>query len=479
MNAVTRQRLEEVHLLNEQCRRVGIDYDEFIIICKVLNKEKHLSLNFLSKANTTLRFLQEYFLARMKVLNLTTIQQLKDYDPHYLAKGFRYAVSKEEKVDPSIKSFVAYCNVEMDMFDLKDMEELSKDVVHKMQLDTKSTDSDYFTKVTAALPAYRVGNIPPRHNKVIDFFKSIVSDLNTFYHDRPNLSRAEQQCYPDARDEYSHDPETFAIEFYLRHNDTPFVLENLGDIVVIQQLGHYVICLSNGRVLHDSRQDTVYKQVRTLDNRTPWITERLALDVEEYIDLGTEEQPMPTEVVLTATAGIMAELILGYTVLDLTEELKAKHPTTGTLYEAPKRYVLCKGNSVISAHDTPNDALNEFASLVSVDYGEVIDMGSPKYAVFLSPSNNFILVDEKGTICLISPEMMEIETVMPKLITDSFNDEYIIASLTADYGTSDRAVLTSILNAGNIQLGHGKLPSESLYRLFALTPLIAVNATKI
>ena len=479
MKVITKQRIQEVQRLTQSCKNVGIDYNKFIAACRVIHKEKHLSLSLLNKAQTALAHIIDYGTQRIKVLGLQDLVALQIHDEDFLAKGFRYAVSKEEKVDNQIKQFVSFCNIQLDMFDLKDMEELAKDIASKMQLGVKSSDSDYFSKVCSALPQYLKGNLPPKHNKAIDFFKSFAGDIGKHLFDEPDLSKAQKQCYPDARACYTDDPETFSLEFFLRQHDTPKVLDTLDDVVFVQQLDHYLVCLHDGRVLHDALTTAMFLTLRKMGSRAEWIAERLSMNVKEYIDLGlttsdsnTEEQSA-TVVKIMATAGLMAELIEKYRIWDLSDDCKAKQPGTGIIMEADARYGLYNRGELVKAFSTPQDALNEFHTIMADVYGQPVDTSSNLGAIFITPNGTFLVVSEDGTIYLATKDAEEATAFVTDLRNGVVTKEYIMERLIDDYRTNDERTLLDVLYSVSKKYPHKKWPADNLQKLFAITPLVA------
>lgn len=283
MNSLTKIKVDEMLALKKRCEENGIDYDTFIAGCRVIYKQKQLSEELLSKAKRALTNIIEYGAERAKLKN-TTIADITVTDVNFLAHGFQYCMSKEEGVDPAIQRYASYCNIHFDMFDPKDMQDLAKKVAKKMKLSVKEDDPKYLDEVIRVMPEYLSGETPSVSQKgfVADFVKKVSAIVT----DRPSLARANALCLPDARGFYVADDESFALEFYARQQETPSIEGRGEGVILVRQLGHYLICDETGMVLHDSLDAHQFAELQ-YGSTAGWIAERKELiKSPEYLSIG-------------------------------------------------------------------------------------------------------------------------------------------------------------------------------------------------
>lgn len=285
MNNLTKMKVEEMLALKKECENNGINYDTFIAGCRVVFKQKKLTDKLLTSARKALKNIVYYGTERAKIQN-KTMAELMVAEPNFLAHGFQYCVSQDDGVLPSIRNYAAYCNINFNMFDPDDMQDLAKKVAKKMQLKEKPSDEGYYDAVIKALPAYTKEEYP--ESKTSALVSKFLSDLNQIVLERPSLARANAQCLPDARQYYLADEESFALEFFARQQETPSI-EGVGsNLTLVRQLGHYLICDTNGMVLHDSLDAQQFTSLQYSDP-TDWIAQRKEMiKSPEYIDLGND-----------------------------------------------------------------------------------------------------------------------------------------------------------------------------------------------
>lgn len=281
MNQLTKMRVDDMLAIKNECVKNGIDYDTFIAGCRVVYKERKLSTELLQKAKRALKNIVYYGTERAK-LQGKTIQELVSAESDFLAHGFQYCTSQEDGVNAAISKYASYCNIHYNMFDPDDMQDLAKKVAKKMQVTVKDSDPGYLDAVMRALPAYEKGEFPaPKHSPAVDKF---LSEVKKLVEEKPNLAKANAQCLPDARQYYLEDDESFALEFFARQQETPAIDGTGNGLILVRQLGHYLICDDKGLVLHDSLDPHTFSSLQYGDT-SAWIAERKELiKLPEHID---------------------------------------------------------------------------------------------------------------------------------------------------------------------------------------------------
>lgn len=273
-------RVNAMLALKKKCTDNGIDYDSFIEGCKIIYKSKHLTNDLIIKANTALNHIITYGTEKAKLTN-TTIQELAKTTTLF-DYGFRYAISQDENVDVSIRRFAAYCIIHFDITNPDSMQKLAAKVNKQMKLGLKPDSPGYLDAVLQALTNYSEDVTHEFKGELPKLFDKIMTKPK-----RPSLATANALCLADARQYYSADDDSFALEFFARQEDEPKIEGRCEQLLLVYQLGHYLICTEDGQVLHDSLEPRTFSDVQRGDI-SEWIEERrTAFKPSEFLHLLT------------------------------------------------------------------------------------------------------------------------------------------------------------------------------------------------
>lgn len=273
-------RVNDMLALKKKCTDNGIDYDSFIEGCKIIYKSKHLTNDLLIKANAALNHIITYGTEKAKLTN-TTIQELAKTTSLF-DYGFRYAISQDENVDASIRKFAAYCIIHFDITNPDSMQKLAAKVNKQMKLGLKPDSPGYLDAILQAIPNYSECVPNELKGELTSLFNKIMLKPK-----RPSFATANALCLPDARQYYSADDDSFALEFFARQEDEPQIEGRCEKLILVYQLGHYLICSEDGQVLHDSLEPRTFSDVQRGDI-SEWVEERQReFKPSEFLNLPT------------------------------------------------------------------------------------------------------------------------------------------------------------------------------------------------
>lgn len=475
--------LNSLREVNAECQKLGIPYNEFVEVAQILLDTKRSKPEFNEKAKAFLSSISKYASERCKVLGLKGIEELRNADPDFLQKAFRYHVTMDGKLDKNIAQFATYCHVKLDMFSFKDMENLRKDICKQMKIEVKEDDPHYWESVLRALPSYMQGDYPAKKPSIFERIK-----MPDFSKMMPLTARYDvllKTLYPEALEAYGFTTDANDIEkeiLVLGFDDTRAAMKKEMDcqgFTLYSANNVYLVCLDDGCILYEGLDSSVFfnlfNQANPVDPNA-WINERLAL-IPKPIYFGQQApsnaaNPSASQRV---TAGV-TPIAMGYVVYDLTPAKEAYVPDLGRVERSEKQFVLYHGKQKVAELSTPDEAPNLIGSMGK--YGVMVTP-MPKCAIFINENNNYLLVDKEGTVVYVDTELPKVSEVAALLEANQFTEEYKMNAITDAYGEVTRDEIRTFLSECALTLKHPHLPVTDIAELFCLTPLIAKQINKI
>lgn len=288
--------------ISGECSKVGIPCVPFIEIAQKMLKINRNNSEFEQKALSLLKDYATYGEARCKVLGVPDIKTLCEIDKDFLVKGFMYHVSTEEGVDAGTAKFAAFCNIQLDMFNINDMENLQKDVIKRMNLSTSLKDPDYWDKLVNALPEYIKGDYPAKTpSKVKQWVDSL--DLPSLKEKIPltvQFSKYMKTLCPTAREAYGFIEGLSDVEKELvvvAFKDTRASMakqEQAGRFSLYMANDIYCIVTEDKTIIWEGSTDNVWFTLKNMPDGETYAQELLSrMPVQSKLDVADDEEESP------------------------------------------------------------------------------------------------------------------------------------------------------------------------------------------